>query len=95
MENKTVVDEIMQDFGLLLDKFSRFDYWPIEKKGLYGGLKKILEKRLGETRVLYDSEKLAEDMAHDTTFGWFPDDEPHPSTCACGECLDRAADEKG
>ena len=91
MENKTVTAEILRDFEALLDGFI---FLETDRNHLKFGLREILEKRLGETRVLYDSEKLAERMSHDMTFGWFPDDEPHHSTCACGPCLDRAANEK-
>ena len=91
MENKTVATEIMQEFEMLLAGMYVNSAFKVE---IMEGLKQILEKRLGGTRALYDPEKLAKDMAHDTTFGWSPDDEPHHSTCACGECLDRAANEK-
>ena len=91
MENKTVAKEIYDDFvSFLVDVFPIYLDSRIE---ILAGLEKILEKRLGSTRVLCDSEKLAEEMGRDTTFGWV-DDEPHNNLCACEACLLKAANEK-
>ena len=93
MENKAVATEILDEFGVFLANLVP-SITMVAMVEIRDKLEQILEKRLGQTRALYDPEKLAQDMVHNTTFGWFPDDEPHHSTCTCGECLDRAANEK-
>ncbi len=90
MANKTVAEEIQHDFEEL---FGENYLNTASAEYLKEGLKEILEKHLGQTKVLYDTEGLAEKMACDTTFGWV-DEEPHHNLCACGPCLDRAANEK-